>query len=789
MEVDQLHVQLNLNASSIVVALHEEFSAITDYRTLRDSFPRRLAVLLKCRCVLLYQRLGETLQFASGSYDDVPGWSAGLLQVAHINPIDCSGSLPEAQAVRERHAINLPGSQATPALVAAPLAYRHRTIGVLTVLGKQHHANWTDEDVEVIEAVSGVVALLLENTRLLERDRERISELSLLNSITSQLNLSMYDFERAQRIIIQRSMEITSADLCELLRPTGPVGPGGPGSHEHSSLWMTPRLRDKLITYFNEQRQGQSHPLIIERPGDAVTLPYLDCLPSNIKTFFAIPLFTGESRLAASTYQPGTAPWRDASAELVAPSAGHAYVQACTQGSHLPYQPLQSLPQTQSAKRVTAIIAGAFYRSSKLHRDELVMLQMLAGQASAVLENMSLIADVLEARNEARRLLRQVLDDQRLKELILENMPGGLITVDLSGRITAFNRSAASILGYHPYEVMGKPLQEILHITLPGQQQLQSAESLPAGETLLTVDQSGREVVLDMYLIPLHNDQSIPIGVLLTFSDVTAMRHLEEEKRRLDRLASLGEMSANVAHEVRNPLASIKTSMQMLKADLQDVSPLAEGAQESVTIALKEVERLDAIVRDLLLFARPRQLHLVSCNLISISEHVLQLMQAQCAASDVKVHRAYYDVPSFPADIAQIEQILFNLYMNALQAMPDGGVLSVSCRRVAGASVSATPRPREQAVAREFGAARGVSTQQDWLELAVSDTGVGIAPDQLERLFQPFYTTRAHGIGLGLPITRRLIEDHRGHIAVDSQLGYGATFTVRFPLDASDFPP
>ncbi|MDQ6659768.1 MAG: hypothetical protein M3Z24_02240, partial [Chloroflexota bacterium] len=208
MEVELQYDSLDLNASTIVTTILSECSAITDYRTLRDSLPRRLASLLKCRCVLLYQRIGETLQFASGSFDDTPGWSAALLSVAHIHPIDLAGNTPEARAWRSRHVITTPVDNAHPTLIAVPLLYRRHTIGVLVATrnagadATRFPLYWRQQDSVVVEAVGRVVALLLENTRLLERDRERISELSLLNSIASQLNCSMYEFERIQQIVI-----------------------------------------------------------------------------------------------------------------------------------------------------------------------------------------------------------------------------------------------------------------------------------------------------------------------------------------------------------------------------------------------------------------------------------------------------------------------------------------------------------------------------------------------------------------------------------------------------------
>jgi signal transduction histidine kinase len=268
---------------------------------------------------------------------------------------------------------------------------------------------------------------------------------------------------------------------------------------------------------------------------------------------------------------------------------------------------------------------------------------------------------------------------------------------------------------------------------------------------------------------PLRDDHEQQVGALITFVDVTSVHRLEEEKRRLDRLAVLGEMSANLAHEVRNPLASIKTSIQMLIDDLTDEGATesspeqaarVEIAQESTSVMLKEVERLDTLVRDMLLFARPRQLHRVRCDLPALSDHVLQLLQIQYANTSIQIHRVYDPIPILWMDMGQIEQVLLNLYANAMQAMLDGGVLTITCHVM-------SKQQRE--------------TSQ-WVELLAADTGSGIAPKHLEDIFKPFFTTKAHGIGLGLPITRRFIEDHGGTLLVESEVGKGTTFTVRLPI-------
>jgi len=760
MEVEQRNVPISLPES--IATLLEEYSAVTDYRTLRDSLPKRLARLLKCRCVLFYQKVGETLQFASGTYDEQPGWSAALLSVVHINPIALQSDVPEAQVWRTQTSLAFPTP--TPTHVATPLTYRQRCIGVLVAIRsntdtlmnesekERFASSWTYDEIPSVTALGGVVALLLENTRLLERDRERVHALSLLTTIGSQMSYTLYEVERLRTIVIQRVREVARVDVCALLDFSLP---------EERVDWMTPALHTALFAYFNEQ--PSSLPLVLERPGDG-KYPYsvelLQLLPATIKTFFAFPLF-------------GSRP-------------------LSRQG--------RSMRKTNNEKRspetsVLGVVVGGYHQAWKLRREDSMLLQVIVSQASAVLENMQLVAEVVEARNEARKLLRHVLEDQRLKALILESIPSGLITINMHGHVTTFNAAAQTILGYQTQEVIGKSLQVLLNMHLPasmheGSHYFLNAASSPLHKdalrhvlttsesqkgTMLSSDQHGHELILDMDIQSLCNNQGKQVGALITFIDVTAVHRLEEEKRRLDRLASLGEMAANVAHEVRNPLASIKTSIQMLIDDLSDESDgvqaqttRVEMAQESTTVMLKEVERLDTIVRDMLLFAKPRQLHRSLCDLVTLSDHVLQLMQTQYMDANVHIERVYDVVPTLWIDTGQIEQVLFNLYTNALQAMSEGGVLTISCHVIV----------EQHTASRQ----KYVSLPQQWLELVVADTGVGIASEHLQRIFQPFFTTKAHGIGLGLPITRRLIEDHGGTLHVESQLGKGTRIVVRLPL-------
>ncbi|MGH2495991.1 MAG: ATP-binding protein, partial [Ktedonobacteraceae bacterium] len=731
-----------MDATETLAALLDELSAITDYRTLRDSLPRRLARLLCCRCVLLYQRSGETLQFAAGSFDDSPGWSPALLAVAHINPIQLDSDMLEAQAWRARRAVTAPTGHARSHYIAVPLLYRQRAIGVLVAIREGHlpetqplipsmnasqhqqilPKSWSSDEMQVVEVIAGVVAMQLENTRLLERDRDRIHELSLLNSISRQFNSSLYEYERVRGIIAQRTKEISVADRCECVLVA---------SQPDTVAWLPPDCQAMLAQYFSDTCEANSEPLVLERTGNDRSSEYFKYLSPTIKTFFAIPLWRsrkGEqaTQLSALTYE------------------GNDY--GIEQGLH----------HLRSKPTLSGVIVGAYHHPWKLRREEVEMLSMLANQASAVLENIALVADVVEARNQARQLLRQVLDDQRFKEFILESIPGGLITVDLHGQMTTVNYAAQVMLGYHSYEIIGQAAQKIFPARIL-QYVMQSGAV--QRETLTIADGQGQDRTLDVMFLPLRDDRERIIGALATLSDVTIVRRLEEEKRRLDRLASLGEMAANVAHEVRNPLASIKTSMQMLLDDLVEGTPRmngnsdaeqVDGMRDSVGVVLKEVERLDSIVRDLLLFSRPRSLHAVECNVVEICDRVLSLIAPRCSEANVAVHRVYLSVPPVLVDVAQLEQVLLNLCINAVQAMSEGGILTISCQ------------------VRQIPVMDMLTQACSMLEITVSDTGTGIALDQIKRIFQPFYTTKAHGIGLGLPISRRLIEDHHGTLTVES---------------------
>ncbi len=224
----------------------------------------------------------------------------------------------------------------------------------------------------------------------------------------------------------------------------------------------------------------------------------------------------------------------------------------------------------------------------------------------------------------------------------------------------------------------------------------------------------------------------------------------EEQLRRADRLSALGELSASMAHEIRNPLGSIKGAVEILKDDYQE----EEAKYEFIQILLKETDRLNRIVQEFLGFASPKQPELQPADMNEAIESVLTLTTQEARKAGVKVEKRLDPaIGRRSLDAGLLKQAFLNLVLNAIQAMPDGGVLTV-----------------------ESGIKGGT------IEVMISDTGIGIPEENRKKLFSPFFTTKKNGTGLGLAITYRIIENHRGSIDVVSGPGKGTRFTVRIPV-------
>jgi len=365
-----------------------------------------------------------------------------------------------------------------------------------------------------------------------------------------------------------------------------------------------------------------------------------------------------------------------------------------------------------------------------------------------------------QARSDVRLMAatQSLANLRALHERIIASIRSGLVTTDLDGRIFTFNAAAEEITGYREATIRGQDASILFgemkdHIanTLRA---VEAGETSPRFETNCLTSE-GMRLRLGYSLSPLSSEAGETTGMVISFQDLTQVRSLEETSRRQDRLAAIGRMAASIAHEIRNPLAAMRGSIQMLRSEMDSDS----SQTELMEIILRESDRLNRIITDFLSYARPRSLTQARVDVGDLLHQTFALMRhsPEIAANQSIVE----ELPSEPlfaeADEGQLKQVFWNLARNALQAMPDGGTLR------------ATLEPNSD----------------NRLRIAFSDTGRGMSPDQVEHLFEPFSSTTG-GTGLGLSIVYQIIRDHGGTINVRSRVGQGTTITVELPVAAKN---
>ncbi len=295
-------------------------------------------------------------------------------------------------------------------------------------------------------------------------------------------------------------------------------------------------------------------------------------------------------------------------------------------------------------------------------------------------------------------------------------------------------------------------------ITRPIQALTRSAASVGRGDFTQRIEVTSRDELGQLSIA--FNEMTVQLA---------RVRELEERLRRADRLAALGTMAAGIAHDIRNPLTSILIFSQLMSLHHDD----PDVRQKFDRVVPRELERVQAVIEDMMELARPTTLHLEPTNPNEVLNQALELYEGQATAQGIKVIREFaIDLPSWMADRKRLHRCFSNLIANAIQAMPSGGDLSVRTSLVPDVLFS-----QSHAIAPGAGAPHGSA-----IRVIIADSGQGIPPDRLSRIFDPFYTTKEKGLGLGMAITHRIIEDHKGSIDVESQVGLGTTFTVHLPV-------
>jgi PAS domain S-box-containing protein len=359
-----------------------------------------------------------------------------------------------------------------------------------------------------------------------------------------------------------------------------------------------------------------------------------------------------------------------------------------------------------------------------------------------------------------RRLTRELEDVRNFTESIIQSIGSGIIITEMDDTITYINRAGERISGYSKDDLIGKSFsifalrekQSIVHSLLNNPDDLDTRKEgwmkkkdhieFPVGFTI-------------------NNHLSITgemIGKIVIFRDLTNVYKIQEEILRMDRLVSLGKLASGIAHELRNPLAGIKTTAQALGEELSRDDP----RREYLNRITKEIDRLNELLKTFFSFAKPQKLNLVHCNIKAIINEITPFLIKEIAEKGIRFVETYPpQLPKIKVDKNQMYQVFLNLFLNAIQAMPNGGELKIEVSPVISISLD--------------------GPKKNFIKIVVSDTGTGIPTHIIQKIFDPFFTTKPRGIGLGLSITYQIIKKHGGTIKVESQLEKGTSIVINLP--------
>jgi signal transduction histidine kinase len=331
------------------------------------------------------------------------------------------------------------------------------------------------------------------------------------------------------------------------------------------------------------------------------------------------------------------------------------------------------------------------------------------------------------------------------------------------------NHEAQRIIGLVEGQAIGrstdllpKSISKILDKTLD-----QKTGQRDIDAVLFTQEEKGTPIRMGSAYLLGHDGK--PMGALLVFTDMTELKTLEEQVRRADQLSSVGTLAAGMAHEIKNPLVTIKTFSQLLPVRYAD----EDFRNDFSSLVAHEVERIDGIVNQLLSFSKPAQPHLEVMNLHSTIEQTLKLIHEQLIQKNISLKNnctASKDLISGDADL--LTQALVNLNLNALDAIESDGTITVSTKNCTYSFVNPNDTKRIKAT--------------PCIRIQISDTGVGIEQTKLHKIFDPFFTSKSEGTGMGLSVAHGIIQEHHGAIEVESQPGVGTTFYIYLPLLKED---
>jgi two-component system sensor histidine kinase HydH len=434
------------------------------------------------------------------------------------------------------------------------------------------------------------------------------------------------------------------------------------------------------------------------------------------------------------------------------------------------FTPFQSLPSTSSAKE---ILDQDPYGAAHLHANDIIVLGLnlliYETYRKADLHHAVIMAVILLLLGASVFFFIFVVQNYYLVERTLQktenyaqqvvsSMANGLLSIDTDGRIVSYNSVAVQLFGLEKSTIRAMNLSSVIDFQSSGiQQTLDQLRTTHEREILF--QKSNSEIMpLSISTSPVIDENGTCSGAVIVIRDLREIKRLEEKVRRSEKLAAIGKLAAGISHEIRNPLSSIRGFAQFLRHALKD----KPQEREYTEVMIKEMDRINRVVSDLLSFAGHDVVEPAPTDVTELVEHVIRLVEPETQEKKVEIHSSVVSgLDEIPLDAYKITQVLLNLILNALQFNNEGNI-----------RVTAE-----------------LDEENSQLIFQVEDDGPGIPPENKEKVFDPFFTTREKGTGLGLAIVHKIVESHRGEIWVDSPLpgkNEGCRFTIAIPVSRSN---
>lgn len=576
--------------------------------------------------------------------------------------------------------------------VIVPFIEQDQLIGFLSLGKKLSGDEFFSEDIKLLEAISHQCVIGLQNARLYATSQAKVKELTTLLEL-SKIISSTLDSEQILKSVIRLVVEVVGVD--------------------RGILFLFDQKKEEL---YSAAGYGASKKNIF-----GITLPIGDSVLGRV------------FKAGNPVYIPKT-------------TRNTEYVKRLGVRSYI------VVPMKAKDKVIGLLAVDNATTRKSLESVNMEYLSLLGGQMAVAIENAKLYEEAKEKLQQLSDLNASISQLQNYNQNILMTMPAGIITFDNHGKIKTFNSTAEQILDLPVIEVLDKKRQEIWkehpHI-------LEAVSKECSNLEMNFKNKEDKILTLNINTKALHDNQNKKIGLLSVITDMSEIKLLEKQVRRSDRVTALGTMVAGIAHEIKNPLTSLKLFIQLMEENKNN----PDFWEEYGSIIANEVSRLETIVENFLGFARTKEVEMKNIKFREIMQNLYQLVKTQCSKENVEIIIDVDQEIVVRADQQKMMQVFLNLVLNAIQAMP----------------VKHKEKGRVVILSE-------LDLKNNQVRISVADNGAGISKENLEKLFIPFYTTKQKGTGLGLSIVHKIIEEHEGSIQVESEPGKGTVFYITLPL-------